>query len=793
MIKKIFQSIREKLSVLSIDQKNENTLRTLFVSILASIGFLTLFFLPIFGLSGLVIRDLITPILAGIIVIIISVQSLKQGTFTLVDKKSSFVLLVFLGLLLISSLFAISPRNAIFGGFDGAPSFLLMVSLIVFLYAASLSFKKFSRVFGILMVTSFIYVLIFLHHIIRIIFGPQVLSFGFLNTTTSSLFGSWIDFSVISLLVVIFAVICLEIGKFVRVAKWIALSIGILGLIGLFLTNVSWVWILAGGILIITSIYLFSFAYWDPEKLSYDKGRIVPWYSIGAFIIVLIGLLFGNFIVSFVSQIRPIAYTDLTPTVTATLYATKAAISENALFGTGLGSYDVLWNKVKPVSFSGTVVGNSTFHFGDSFVGTQIATTGIAGIIAFISFFVFLGYQYFLLFKNGFWNTVDRFSTTLIFAGSLFLTVTACIYYPSVGTLLLWMVFVGALWGTVHRKETRISFIHDPRASFFGILIVLVLISVGGIMVYMNARKITSVFAYSFALKSFNAGDINTGDQSLLRANSLWYADFYNRAIANRILAQVNTLPAPQEGQSDALARQVQVLLGQALNFAESARALDKGNYENWLTLGNIYQVFSQLGVEGALDKTKESYNQVFALSPNDRTLDTVSANLLVLEGKMADAEQKINDSINTYPTVNAFLWLYQKNLSENKIAQAEQNLINAFQVSAATIPNAGIANQLGALYFSQAKYNQAIGAFLQSLIINRAQPLIFAYIGVSYERAGDTAQANQFYDVLRRELPDQAQSLIDTVKRQSTSSNNTPVLPDVLETETTDAVVSEE
>ncbi len=792
MLKKIFRAIREKLSVLSIDQQTENTSRILFIGVLASVGLLTLFFFPIFGLSGLVIRDLIIPILAGIIIIIISIQSLKQGFFTLTDKKMSILLLVFLGLLFLGSLFALSSRNAIFGGFDGAPSFLLILSLIVFLYTASLSFKKFSRIFGILMVTSFIYVIIFFHHIIRIIFGPQVLSFGFLNTTTSSLFGSWIDFSVISLLVIIFAVICLEIGKFVRIAKWIALGIGVLGIIGLFLTNVSWVWILAGGILIITSIYLFSFAYWDPEKLSYDKGRIIPWYSIGAFIIVLVGLLFGNFIVSLVSQIRPIVYTDLTPTVTATLYATKAAISENALFGTGLGSYDVVWNKIKPVSFSGTIVGNSTFHFGDSFVGAQIATTGIVGIIAFLSFFIFLGYQYFLLFKNGFWNSVDRFSTTLIFAGSLFLTITAFIYYPSAGTLLLWMIFVGALWGTVNRKETRVSFIHDPRASFFGILIVLVLISVGGIMIYMNARKVTSVFAYSSALKSFNAGDINTGDQLLLRANSLWYADFYNRAIANRILAQVNTLPAPQEGQSDALARQVQALLSQALNFAESARALDKGNYQNWLTLGNVYQTFSQLGVEGALDKTKESYNQVFVLSPNDRTLDTISANLLVLEGKLADAEQKITESINTYPTVNAFIWLYQKNLSDNKLAQAEQNLINAFQVSAATIPNAGIANQLGALYFSQGKYNQAVGAFLQSLIINRAQPIIFAYIGVSYERIGDSAQANQFYDVLRRELPDQAQSLIDTVKRQSVSSNSVPVVPDVLESEPTNVTPAE-
>lgn len=777
MLKKIFLALREKLSGVS-EKQTETSSHSLFIGILVTFVLSAIAFVPLFGLNGLLVRNLVVPILAGAVLIIIAVQSLKQGYFVLVDKKSPWLLLGFSGLLLITSLFAVSSRNALFGGFDAAPSFISLFSLVIFLYAASISLKKFSRIFGLLMTVSFVYVVVFIHQIVRIVFGPSVLSFGFLNSTTSSLLGSWIDFSVFSLLIVVFAVICLEIGKFVRTAKWVALTVGIFGLIGLFLTNISWVWVLAGAILIVTSIYLFSFAYWNPEKLSYDRGRVIPWYSISAFVIVMIGILFGNFITSFISQVRPITYNEVAPTVTATFRAGVNNIKEKPLFGTGLGSYDAAWNKIKPISFSGSEIGSAEFSQGDSFVGAHIATTGIVGIIAWLLFVVFLGNIYYRLLKNGFWNSADRFSSTLVMTGSLLFTFVAFIYYPSASVLILWVLFVGALWGIVHEKEHKISFIDDPRTSFFGILAVLLIILIGGIMSYMSTRKVISAFNYSSALQSFAVNDLQNGVQKLVRANSAWFTDFYNRALANQVLTEVRSLPAPSQENQDALAREVQRVLSTGLSFADSATRLDPGNYRNWVVLGNVYQLFTNLGVEGALERTQESYDKAASLSPNDRTLDILFANLLASQGKMADAEAKVTESLNTWPTTDGFLWMYQRNISQEKYVAAEQNLINAYQTNTA---NYSVATELGLLYFNQGKYAQAIPAFQQSLLINRFQPAVFAYLGVTYERAGQTAAAQEVYDFLRRELPEQADTLISQVKGVRVN-NQTPTTTPVVE-----------
>lgn len=763
MFKKIFHTLREKFSGAS-EQESKAASRTLFTGLLITIILTAIAFVPLFGISGLLIRNLITPILAGIILVIIAVQSLKQGYFTVLDKRSPFLLLGFLTLLFISSLFAVSSRNAIFGGFDTAPSFIMILSLVIFLYAASISLKRFSRIFGLLMTISFVYVVVFLHQIARIFFGPSFLSFGFLGSTTSSLLGSWIDFSVFSLLIVVFAVICLEIGKFVRVAKWVALTIGIFGIIGLLLTNVAWVWVLAGGILIVISIYLFSFAYWNPEKLSYDRSRVIPWYSIGAFVIVMVGILFGNFITSAISQFRPLAYNEIAPTATATARATVNVLKSNPLFGTGLGSYDSAWNKIKPVSFSGTSIGNTEFATGDSFIGAHVATTGIIGIIAWLLFIGFLGYAYFRFLKNGFWNSADRFSSTLVMTGSLLFTLVAFIYYPSTSILVLWMIFIGGLWGVVYEKEHKISFIDDPRTSFFGILAVLLLILIGGIMSYMSTRKIISLYSYSSALESFSVNNKEVGVQKLLRANNAWFTDFYNRALANQVLTEVRSLPEPSQENKDALTREVQRVLSNGLSFAESATKLDAGNYRNWVVLGNVYQLFSNLGVEGGLEKTQETFAKAAALSPNDRTLDILFANLLASQNDITGAEKKINESIAAWPTSDAFLWLYQRNLSQGKYVQAEQSLINAYQ---ADTSNYNIVTELGILYFGQGKYAQAVPALQQSLLINRMQPVVFAYLGVAYERAGQATNAQEVYNFLQQQLPEQSEELINQVKKQ--------------------------
>lgn len=769
MFKKIFRSLSEKVSSGLARFSPQDHSQFFFISLLVVVAITALGFFPLFGINGLFIKNLILPIFGGFLLIVIALQSLKNGYFTLPDKRTSWTLFVVLLVTLISSVFATAPRNALFGTLSGAPSFALILSLVIIFYIAYVSFKKFSHILGLLLVMSGVYIITFLHVVLRVIFGAKFLSFGFLNTLTGSLIGSWTDFALFSLLMLILSIICLEMGKFVRTAKWITTTVAVFGIIGLFLANISWIWILAGAVLIIVTIYIFSLAYWNTEKSSYEKGRPAPWYSLIAFIIVLVGFLFGGVIMSPITKVRSLAYNELYPNAKATMQAGFASLKERPITGVGLSGFDHAWNKIKPVGLSGSSSGSTEFSTGYSFVSTVVATTGILGLLVFLALAFLFIIQFYLIFRKGFEDSAARFAGMLVIASAILLSLITLIDYPGITLLVLWAVFLGALWGIAHDNEAvQVSFVHDPRTSFFGILSVLVLIFVGGAFVYVTVRQTASVFAYSSSLRSFANSNRPAGISKLVSANQLWATDFYNRTLANQTLVEVQNLN-PDSGMSkDALSREVQRVLSVGMSYADVSTKLDSKNYRNWVSLGNVYQFFAQLKVEGAGDRAKEAYDKAKELSPNDRTLDLLFANLAETLGDVSGAKSIVQDSIKNQPTVDAYLWLYQRDIAAKDYGTAEKHLVGAAQLDST---NAGILTELGTLYFVQGSYSNAIAMFERSLTINRNQPITFAYLGVAYESVGKTDQANQVFDFLKKQLPKDAESLIAKVRAQKGGS----------------------
>ena len=770
MFKKIFRSVSNKIVDGIAKLSPETNSQFFFISLLVIATVVSVGFFPLFGINGLFVKNLLVPIFAGILLIIIAVQSLKNGYFSLPDKKTSWALFAFLLVMLVSSLFASAPRNALFGTLGEAPSFALLFSLVVIFYVSSVAIKKFSHILGILLVMSGVYVITFIHIILRIIFGPAFMSFGFFNTLTSSLVGSWTDFALFSLLMVVLAVVCLEMGKFVKAAKWITFTVGGFALIGLFLSNISWVWVLAGAILIVISIYIFSLAYWNSEKSSYEKGRPAPWYSLVTFIVILVGFLFGGVITSPLAKVRPMSYSEIYPNITATTNAGIVSIKENPITGAGLNGFAHLWNKVKPVALSGTDSGAVEFSTGYSFVSTVLATTGILGIIVCLMLLLLLIGQYIKLFKNGFEDSSERFTGMLIIVGSLLLSFITVIDYPGISLLVLWMIFLGGLWSINHSDEEtrRIHFVHDPRTSFFGILSILVLIFIGGAFIYITVRQTASVFAYSSGLRSFSVNDRSTGIDQLSRANQLWATDFYNRTLANQVLLQVQNITPDQNTSKDVLSREIQRVLSVAMSYADISTKLDPKNYQNWVASGNVYKFFTELKVDGAGDRAREAYNKAKVLSPNDRTLDLLFANLSVSEGNTDAGKTLVQQSIAQYPTVDAYLWLYQQDIQSKNYGDAETQLINSLKIDP---NNPGLLTELATLYFVQGKYNDAVSLFERSLSINRNQPITFAYLGVSYEALGKTDQATQIFDFLKKQIPASADKLIEQVRAQKGGS----------------------
>jgi tetratricopeptide (TPR) repeat protein len=214
----------------------------------------------------------------------------------------------------------------------------------------------------------------------------------------------------------------------------------------------------------------------------------------------------------------------------------------------------------------------------------------------------------------------------------------------------------------------------------------------------------------------------------------------------------------------DALSREVQRVLSIGMSYADVSTKLDPKNYRNWVSLGNVYQFFATLKVEGSVDRAREAYGKAKALSPNDRTLDILFANLAETAGDSVGAKAIIEQSIKDMPTIDAYVWLYQRDVAAKNYSPAESHLVNAIAIDNT---NTGLLTELGTLYFVQGKYADAIPAFERSLFFDRNQLITFGYLGVAYEAAGRTDQANQVFDFLRKQIPNDAENLISKVRAQ--------------------------
>lgn len=750
-----------------VAEKYDNKL--LFTSLLVLLVISTLGFLPLFGIDALAIKYHVVVFFGSLFLVIIALQSLKRGSFILPGRKTSWGLFAIFLSTLLSSVFVYTPKIALFGNLSGAPSFFLIMSLMIVFYIAITTFTNFSRVLGLFATVAAAYTVIFLHQIIRIIFGAQVLTFGFIGNLTGSVIGSWSDFALVSLLVVIFSMICLEVGKFVGSAKWMAISAGIMGMIGLYLTNIRWIWILAGAALVVFALYVFSIGYWNRQKVSYEKGRTIPWYTLGAFVFVILGIIFGTLITNTISKSRPLYYSEVSPSFKSTMQAGVASIKARPIFGTGIGSFDTVWNKVKPVGLSGSTAGAAEFTTGYSFITTQIATTGVVGLLVWLFVIIACLYKFIIVIRQEPTDAADRFTRISIITGAFLLSVISVIHYPGILILTLWAIFMGGLWSIVHSPENAIEFTDTPRKSLIGMILVFVSIILAGFVMLIVLRKVVSIGAYSSSLKSFSRNnDRNIGLQKLVKANQWWSTDFYNRILASQAIVEAQNLK-PTEGTSqDVLVKQVQNILSIGVSYAQASVDANQKNYRNWLSLGDQYKFLAELKIDGAADRAKDAYTKARELSPNDTTLQLPFAYLATVAGDSEGALKIVADSIKEYPTSDAYLWMYQRDVAAKDYSAAEKDLIDILNIDNY---NTTVLSELGMLYFVQDKFSNAIPVFIQSLAVNRSQPMIFAYLGVSYERVGKTDEATKIFAFLKEQLPNQAQQLIDQARKQNQSA----------------------
>jgi tetratricopeptide (TPR) repeat protein len=578
-------------------------------------------------------------------------------------------------------------------------------------------------------------------HLLRLIFGPEFLSFGIFNTPTISLIGSFNDLAIFSGLVIIVTLIIMQQISSHLVGRVIASFLVLSSLILLSVINFYAVWLVVGFLSLLMFLYLISKDTW----LRGEKEDRLP---VPRFVLAAVGLvclfavtfiISGDFIGSAINKKTNINYLEIRPSVSATLDITRAVLSENALFGVGPNRFEDAWRQYKNPVINQTIFWNTNFSAGNGYIPTSLITTGLAGGVSFVLFllaFLYLGYRTLFSIKSidSGWYLVG----TVTFISSLYLWTMAFIYVPGVVIMLLAAFMTGisfAVYTTVvSNTGVTVDVTTNKQYGLLLIAAVLLIIISSTLSTISVSKQFFANVIYADTVRAFQTGaDLVTTEQGLLRSQDLSKQDIFVAERAQLRLVELNSLNAADPATVDQ--QRFATVLSEGISLAEQAVLLDSTNPTNYILLSNFYGLLNPAEFEGLRERNE-------ALFAKARELDGVNPAYLV---SMAQYMARIGDLASTRKYLqeavalkndftDALFLLSQLDIQEGKTEDAISLTRSIISIEP-TNPTRYF--QLGVLLATTNNVGAAIGAFETAVSLDNSYANARYFLALAYLDSG--------------------------------------------------------
>ncbi len=412
--------------------------------------------------------------------------------------------------------------------------------------------------------------------------------------------------------------------------------------------NFSLVWAIVGVFALVIFVYkvLFSFSL---KQIEGEKRRF-PLFS---FIVVMLSLFFlmsGQSIGRILPDRLGLSSTEIRPTFQVTTSITGNVIAKDPILGVGPNKFADVWGLYKPGSINLTGFWDTQFSVASGILPTFFATNGILGIVAWLIFFViliFMGLRSLFLSirKNINWEA------SAFFIASVYLFVAAFFYSTGSVVLLLAFAFTGIFVGlSVSDREDKkisISFLDDPRKSFFSIVFLVVLMIFSVAAAFKFVERLVSV---SYFRKVLTASDIQIAESAIEKAISLHTNDLYLRTYTQVHLTKIDTLVGKGSSLSEKDKADLQVSFDKAVKSAEMAIEYNNGNYLNYSTLGVVYHTLGLLGVKDVYPKAVESFKKAISLNPLNPGIKLSIARIFFAEGNIGESRKYAKEALALKP-----------------------------------------------------------------------------------------------------------------------------------------------
>jgi len=625
-----------------------------------------------------------------------------------------------------------------------------------------------------------------LFQLLRVIFGPNFLSFGgFFNNPVSNLVGKWNDLGIffgLSAVLSLSAIELLRVSKPFKIILYIAL---VLSLLFSALINFTTVWV----VLAIVSLFFFVYRLMfgehrrqGGEELKWSASKFLSPTSISVFIVAIVFVIAGGFLGSIISGQFNISQIEARPSWSSTFDIAGESLKDDILFGVGPNRFYTQWLLDKPDGINNTLFWNTDFNSGIGTIPSAPVTTGLVGSIAWLAFIImFLLYGLREILSTNNKDLFAKYISLSSFLAALYLWIFVFFYVPGVVILTLTFLFSGIFIASQIRsgriQTFKITFMQNPKAGFISVFVIVVLL-VGTVSLgFAYAKKYVSFVHFQSGIIAFNQdGNIDRSEQKLLRAIRLNNNDSYYRALSQLDIVRLNQVVLQQGVPEDTLRGQFQSVLGTAIANATEATNIDSRNYQNWIALGQVYGSIVSLGVEGSYESAKSAYNRALELNPHNPSIYLTLARLEATKGDIGAAREHIDTAIKEKSNYTAAVFF----LSQIEIAEGNINAAILSVETAATIaPNdPTIFFQLGLLRYNNGQFAGSVTALERAVALLPAYANAKYFLGLSYYNVGRIEDSiGQFEDVsaLNQDNEEVKQILVRLNSGQAPFENLTP------------------
>jgi tetratricopeptide (TPR) repeat protein len=588
-------------------------------------------------------------------------------------------------------------------------------------------------------------VVLALFHLVRLVFGPDILVLGVFNSLVSTPIGGWNDLALFFGLSIILSLVALEQLSLTRWGKALFISVIAFSLLMLAVVNFVAVWVVLGLVSLIVLMYSLTKERFMDKTLTLEgKQNAVSFLSVGlslaVFIVSLTFIIGGGAVGGSISKVTGISYIEVRPSFEATVDIARNVFKENAFVGIGPNKFVDAWRLYKDPSINMTAFWATDFKGGSGYITTAFVTTGIAGMIAWIVFFImFLYIGFKLLFRPAHVDRLWYFIGSSSFAAAAYLWGMSALYVPGVAILLLATVFTAILFVTyatvVEVRSLSFSMEANKRAGIILVGLVMVIIVGASSALYYMGRHYASVHTFAEALSEAQvSGDLAVVERSIASAYSIVQNDGYASQLASFELAQINTLAGLSE-LTNQQQQELQSSVQNGINAALMATQGDPTDARNWSTLGGIYSVLAEASVEGAKDRAREAFAKARMYDPTNPLHTLLEAQLNSRSGDLASARSKALEAIGQKSNyTDALFFLAQIDIAEGKTADA---ITTTLAIISLEPNNPARHYQLGVLHSASGNLDASIAAFEQAIALDVNYANARYFLALAYAQKG--------------------------------------------------------